>query len=47
MSAIERQMRLLLSAIQNSIDEDPNVDHIGMPEIHQWLADILVMSEDD
>jgi len=47
MSAIERQMRLLLSAIQNTIDVAPNVEYIDLPEIHQWLADILVMSEDD
>jgi len=47
MSQIERQMRLLLHAIQNSIDENPIVEHITMPEIHQWLTDILTMSEDD
>ena len=47
MSEIERQMRLLLHAIQNSIDENPIVFHISMEEIHQWLTDILTMSEDD
>jgi len=47
MSETERQMRLLLHAIQNSIDEAPTVEHIGKPEIHQWLTDILSMSEDD
>ena len=37
----KRQMVLLLNAIGNVIDENKNVEHITMPEIWEWLNDIL------
>lgn len=39
------QVQLLLSAIGNVIDNNPNVDHITFPEIWEWLNDILEMQE--
>ena len=39
------QIQLLLSAIGNVIDENPNVEPITFPEIWEWLNDILGMQE--
>ena len=39
------QVQLLLSAIGNAIDENPDVEHITLPEIWEWLNDILGMQE--
>jgi len=36
-----QNLQLLLSAIGNAIDEDPNVEHITLPEIWEWLNDII------
>ena len=41
----ERQLQLLLFAIGNVIDDNPNVEHISYGEIWAWLNDILVMEE--
>ena len=39
------QVQLLLSAIGNAIDDNPNVEHITLPEIWEWLNDIMGMQE--
>ena len=39
------QIQLLLSAIGNAIDDNPNVEHITLPEIWEWLNDIMGMQE--
>lgn len=36
-----RQLELLLCAIGNVIDDDKSVTHITMPEIWEWLNDII------
>ena len=36
-----QQLMLLRSAVENVIDNNPNVCHITMNEIHQWIDDIL------
>lgn len=36
-----QQLMLLRSAIGNVIDNNPNVCHITMNEIHEWIDDIL------
>jgi len=46
MTEIKRQIQLLLCAIGNVIDDDRSVEHITMPEIWQWLNDILSMEDD-
>jgi len=46
MSEIKRQIQLLLFAIGNVIDGEQGVEHITMPEIWQWLNDILSMEDD-
>ena len=38
-------MQLLLAAIGNVIDERKDVVHITIPEIWDWLNDILGMME--
>ena len=38
------QIQLLRAAVGNVIDENKNVEHITMPEIWQWLDDILGMT---
>jgi hypothetical protein len=38
------QIQLLRAAVGNVIDENENVEHITMPEIWQWLDDILGMT---
>lgn len=39
------QIQLLLSAIGNVIDDNPNVKHITYAEIWEWLNDIMGMQE--
>jgi len=43
MSEVDMQVQLLLCAIGNVIDERKDVDHITMPEIWEWLNDIIGM----
>jgi hypothetical protein len=38
------QIQLLRAAVGNVVDEDESVEHITMPEIWQWLDDILGMT---
>jgi|AMFO01.1.fsa_nt_gi hypothetical protein len=47
MNEIELQMQLLLFSIGNVIDDDNSVEHITLPEIWQWLNDILSASIGD
>ena len=42
---LKQQLMLLRSAVGNVIDKNPNVCHITMNEIHQWIDDILGMIE--
>jgi hypothetical protein len=37
----DQQLQLLLNAIGNVIDNNPNVEHITFPEIWEWLNDII------
>ena len=39
------ETQLLLHAIGNVIDDDPDVEHITIPEIWEWLNDILGMMD--
>ena len=41
----KQQIVLLLNAIGNVIDDNPNVTHITYSEIWEWLNDILGMME--
>jgi hypothetical protein len=43
MSEVDMQVQLLLAAIGNVIDERKDVEHITIPEIWEWLNDILGM----
>ena len=43
MSEVTRQVQLLVAAIGNVIDERTDVEHITIPEIWEWLNDILGM----
>ena len=38
---LKQQLILLRAAVGNAIDNNPNVCHITMNEIHQWIDDIL------
>jgi len=38
---LKQQLMLLRSAVGNVIDNNPNVCHITMNEIWQWIDDIL------
>ena len=40
-------VQLLLAAIGNVIDDNPSVIHITIPEIWEWLNDILGMMGDE
>ena len=42
---LKQQLMLLRSAVGNVIDNNPNVCHITMNEIHQWIDDILAELE--
>lgn len=41
-----QQLMLLRSAVGNVIDNNPNVCHITMNEIHRWIDDILAKMEE-
>ena len=43
MSEVDMQVQLLLAAIGNRIDERKDVEWITLPEIWEWLNDILGM----
>jgi len=43
MSEVDMQLQLLLCAIGNVIDDNKDVEHITIPEIWEWLNDILGM----
>jgi len=47
MSEVDMQVQLLLCAIGNVIDERKDVEHITIPEIWEWLNDILGMMGDE
>jgi len=38
---LKQQLFLLRCAVANSIDNNPNVNHITMNEILQWIDDIM------
>lgn len=38
---VKQQLTLLASAIGNAIDNNPNVTHITMSEVWEWINDIL------
>ena len=38
---LKQQLMLLRAAVGNVIDNNPNVCHITMNEIYQWIDDIL------
>jgi hypothetical protein len=42
---LKQQLMLLRVAVGNVIDNNPNVCHITMNEIHQWIDDILAELE--
>ena len=46
MTEVDMQVQLLLCAIGNVIDDNQDVEHITMPEIWEWLNDILGMLGD-
>ena len=41
------QVQLLLAAIGNAIDGRTDVEHITLPEVWEWLNDILGMMGDE
>jgi len=43
MRDVVRNVVLLRAAVGNVIDQTPVPKHITMPEIHEWLDDILAM----
>jgi len=45
MTRVDMELQLLLCAVGNVIDENQDVEHITMPEIWEWLNDILGMIE--
>jgi len=45
MTRVDMELQLLLSAVGNVIDDNPDVEHITMPEIWEWLNDIVGMIE--
>jgi len=47
MSEVDMQVQLLLFAIGNVIDDNKEVEHITIPEIWEWLNDILGMMGDE
>tara|TARA_Y100001973_G_C5080174_1_gene272070 strand:- start:361 stop:507 length:147 start_codon:yes stop_codon:yes gene_type:complete len=40
-SQLLQQLILLRAAVGNVLDNNPNVCHITMGEIHQWIDDIV------
>ena len=47
MSRVDFELQLLLCAIGNVIDDNPNVEHITIPEIWEWLNDIIALRIDE
>jgi hypothetical protein len=47
MSRVDFELQLLLCAIGNVIDNNPHVEHITIPEIWEWLNDIMAMRIDE
>lgn len=45
MTRMDMELQLLLSAVGNVIDDNQDVEHITMPEIWEWLNDIVGMIE--
>jgi len=41
MTRADMELQLLLCAVGNVIDDNPDVEHITMPEIWEWLNDII------
>lgn len=38
---VKHQLHLLFYAVSNVVDNNPNVEHITMKEIRDWIEDIL------
>lgn len=38
---VKQQLYLLLYAVINVIDNNPNVQHITLEEVRDWIQDIL------
>ena len=47
MSRVDFELQLLLCAIGNVIDKNRDVEHITMPEIWEWLNDIIGMKGEE
>jgi hypothetical protein len=47
MSRVDMELQLLLCAIGNVIDQNKDVEHITIPEIWEWLNDIIAMRIDE
>jgi len=47
MRDVLRNIILLRCAVGNVIDNTPNVTHISLPEIWEWLDDIMVMTKEE
>lgn len=47
MSEVLRQIMLLRAAVGNVIDNHPNVTHISLSEIWEWIDDIMAMMVDE
>jgi len=41
MTRVDMELQLLLCAVGNVIDDNQDVEHITMPEIWEWLNDII------
>ena len=42
---VKVNLELLMNAVGNVIDDNPNVEHITYPDIHKWLNEILGLFE--
>lgn len=38
---VKQQLHLLFYAVSNVIDNNPNVQHITLEEVRDWIQDIL------
>ena len=47
MSRVDFELQLLLCAIGNAIDKNRDVEHITIPEIWEWLNDIMALRIDE
>lgn len=47
MSRVDMELQLLLCAIGNVIDDVKDVEHITIPEIWEWLNDIITLRIDE